>query len=142
LQKWISLNPASIPAQTMFGVLFLLINLFYTLSTYLIVRANPYNEKLKRINLRHYRRYIPIVFILVGFVFTYTVYPQGVYISCILSTLYWLFMSVLAKSEIESSERFEALFDAIVAIILTVVVLEIPMVSGGSWEGRYRFRKW
>lgn len=132
---WVSLNPTSIPAQTMFGLLFLLVNLFYTLSTYLIVRANPYNEKLKKVNLRHYRRYVPIVIILIGFIVTYTIYIPGIYISCILATFYWLFLSILAKSQIESSDRFEALFDAIVAIILTVVVLEIPMVSGGSWEG-------
>lgn len=131
---WVALNPKSIPAQSMFGLLFLANNLFYTLSTYLIVRADPYNEKLKVINLWDYRRYIPIVIILIGFLFTYTIYPQGVYVSCIFATLYWFFLAVLAKSEIESSERFEALFDAIVAIILTVIVLEIPMAAGGSWE--------
>ena len=133
--SWVALNPTSVPAQTMFGLLFVLINIFYTLSTYLIIRANPYNEKLKRIDLRHYRRHIPILMIFVGFIFTYTVYVPGIYISCILATFYWLFLSVLAKSPIESSDRFEALFDAIVAIILTVIVLEIPMVNGGSWEG-------
>ena len=133
--SWVAINPTSVPAQTMFGLLFVLINIFYTLSTYLIIRANPYNEKLKRINLRYYRRYIPILMIFIGFIFTYTVYVPGIYISCILATFYWLFLSVLAKSPIESSDRFEALFDAIVAIILTVIVLEIPMVNGGTWEG-------
>ena len=132
---WISLNPTSVPAQTMFGLLFLLVNVFYTLSTYLIIRANPYNQKLKAIDLKYYRRYVPILIILIGFIFTYTVYVPGIYLSCILATFYWLFLSVLAKSPIESSERFEALFDAIVAIVLTVIVLEIPMVSGGSWDG-------
>ena len=131
---WVSLNPTSLPAQSMFGLLFLATNAFYTLSTYLIVRADSYNEKLKVINLKDYRRYVPIVIILIGFLVTYTVYPQGVYVSCIVATFYWFILAVLAKSEIESSERFEALFDAIVAIILTVIVLEIPMAAGGSWE--------
>ena len=131
---WVSLNPTSLPAQSMFGLLFLATNGFYTLSTYLIVRADPYNEKLKVINLKDYRRYIPIFIILIGFLVSYTVYPQGIYVSCILATFYWFILAILAKSEIESSERFEALFDAIVAIILTVIVLEIPMVAGGSWE--------
>lgn len=131
---WVALNPTSLPAQSMFGLLFLAINGFYTLSTYLIVRADPYNEKLKVINLKDYRRYIPIFIILIGFLVSYTVYPQGIYVSCILATFYWFILAVLAKSEIESSERFEALFDAIVAIILTVIVLEIPMAAGGSWE--------
>lgn len=131
---WVALYPESIPAQSMFGLLFLATNMFYTLSTYLLVRADPYNPKLKVINLWDYRRYVPIAMILIGFVLTYTVYVYGIYVSCILATLYWMALAVMAKSEIESSERFEALFDAIVAIILTVIVLEISMASGGAWQ--------
>ena len=138
--SWVFQNPSSIPAQTMFGLLFLLTNVFYTLSTYLIVRADPYNEKLKMVNLMDYRRYVPVVILLIGFMITYTVYVPGIFISCILSTLYWFFLAVLSKSEIESSERFEALFDAIVAIILTVVVLEIPMAVGGSWNALFNVK--
>lgn len=116
---------------------FLLTNVFYTLSTYLILRANPYNEKLKKVNLKDYRRYIPFLIILIGFLLTYTVFIHGIYVSCILAALYWFVLAVLAKSEIESSERFEALFDAIVAIILTVIVLEIPMAVNGSWNALF-----
>lgn len=137
---WVLLNPSSVPAQSMFGLLFLVTNLLYTLSTYLIVRADPYNEKLKVINLKDYRRYIPMVIILIGYLLTFTVYVQGVYFSCILATFYWLILAILAKSEIESSERFEALFDAIVAIILTVIVLEIPMAVSGSWESLFELK--
>ena len=138
--SWVSINPTSIPAETMFGLLFLAVNACYTLSTYLIVRANPYNEKLKRVNLRDYRRYVPVIIILVGFLLTYTVYAQGIYISCILATLFWFVLAVKVKHEIESSERFEALFDAIVAIILTVIVLEIPMAAAGSWQSLFGVR--
>ena len=130
---WVAFNPESIASQTMLGILFLLINVFYIVATYLIVRANRYNEKLKKINLKDYKRYVPIVIILIGFVVGYAVYPQGIYISCILATFYWFLVSFFAKSEIESSDRFEALFDAIVAIILTIIVLEIPMAVNGSW---------
>ena len=137
---WVALHPSSIPAQTMFGLLFLTTNVFYTLSTYLVVRANPYNEKLRKVNLKDYRRYIPVVAILIGFAVTYTVYPPGIYISCIFSTIYWIFIALLAKSEIETSERFEAFFDAIVAIILTVLVLEITMASNGSWEALFEMK--
>ena len=132
--SWVALNPTSVPAQTMFGILFLATNLFYTLSTYLIIRANPYNEKLKKINLKDFRRYVPIAIIFAGFVLTYTVYPQGIYMSCLLATLYWFVMALMTKSEIESSDRFEALFDAIVAIILTVIVLDLTMASLGTWQ--------
>ena len=134
---WVALYPTSIAPQTMFGILFLVTNLLYTLSTYLIIRADPYNERLKVVNLKDFRRYVPIVIILIGFLLTYTVYPQGIYISCILATLYWFVLAVMAKSEIESSERFEALFDAIVAIILTIIVLEITMASSGSWQSLF-----
>ncbi len=135
--SWVSLYPNSIPAQTMFGLLFLATNICYNLSTYLIIRANPYNEELKMIDLTDFKRYIPILFILTGYVMTYTVYTQGVYISCILATLYWFFIALFTKSEVENSERFEALFDAIVAIILTVLVLEIGMAFNGSWQALF-----
>lgn len=131
---WVELNPTSVYAQSMFGLLFLATNILYTLSTYLIVRADPFNEKLKKVNLMDYRRYIPIIILLIGFLLTWTIYVKAMYFSCILATFYWLFLAFRTKSEIESSARFEALFDAIVAIILTVVVLEIPMAANGSFQ--------
>ena len=134
---WVALNPTSVPAQTMFGLLFLVTNFIYAFSTYLVVRANPYNENLRKINLKDYRRYVPVAIILMGFALTYTIYPQAIYISCILATVYWFVMALLAKSRIETSDRFEAFFDAIVAIVLTVIVLEITMASDGSWQALF-----
>lgn len=138
--SWVSLNPQSIPAQTMFGILFLATNACYNLSTFLIIRANPYNAKLKKINLKNFWRYVPIIVILIGFLVTYTVYTPGIFISCIIATIYWFFIAISTKSEIESSGRFEALFDAIIAIILTVLVLEITMASGGTWQALFDLR--
>ena len=131
---WVSLNYLSIPAQSMFGLLFLLVNVFYTLSTYLICRANRDNERIQKVNLKDYRRYVPIAIILMGFALTYTVWIPGIYFSCILATFSWFVLVLLAGDRVESSERFEALFDAILAIILTIIVLEITMASHGSWE--------
>lgn len=135
--SWVSLYPQSIPAQTMFGILFLAVNACYNLSTFLIVRANPYNEELQKINFKNFWRYVPVIFIIIGFIVTYTVYRPGIFISCIMATIYWFFIAVFTKSEVESSERFEALFDAIVAIVLTVLVLEITMASNGSWQALF-----
>ena len=132
--SWVSLHPQSVPAQTMFGILFLATNACYNLSTFLIIRANPYNAELKKIDLKNFWRYVPIIIILIGFLVTYTVYSPGIFISCIIATIYWFFIAISTKSEIESSGRFEALFDAIIAIILTVLVLEITMASGGTWQ--------
>lgn len=39
-----------------------------------------------------------------------------------------------------NSERFEALIDAILAIILTIIVLEIPMAVDGSWNALFEVR--
>ncbi|MBR0271600.1 MAG: DUF1211 domain-containing protein [Methanobrevibacter sp.] len=35
------------------------------------------------------------------------------------------------------SERFEAFIDAILAIVLTIIVLEIPMAADGTWEALF-----
>ena len=138
--SWVSQNPQSVPAQTMFGILFLATNACYNLSTFLIIRANPYNAKLKKINLKNFWRYVPVIVILIGFLVTYTVYTPGIFISCIIATIYWFFIAISTKSEFESSGRFEALFDAIIAIILTVLVLEITMASGGTWQDLFDLR--
>ena len=138
--SWVSLNPQSVPAQTMFGILFLATNACYNLSTFLIIRANPYNAELKKIDLKNFWRYVPIIIILIGFLATYTFYTPGIFISCIIATIYWFFIAISTKSEIESSGRFEALFDAIIAIILTVLVLEITMASGGTWQDLFDLR--
>ena len=137
---WVALYPSSLPAQIMFGVIFIATNILYTISTYLIKRANPYNKELQKINLKSIKRYIPLILIFIGFVLSFTVYIYGIYVSCILATAYWFFMAMLAESEIESSERFEALFDAIVAIILTVIVLEITMASAGTWNALFELK--
>ena len=121
----------------MFGILFLATNACYNLSTFLIVRANPYNGELKKINFKNFWRYVPVIVILIGFLVTYTVYAPGIFISCIIATVYWFFIAISTKSEVESTGRFEALFDAIVAIILTVLVLELTMASNGSWQALF-----
>lgn len=38
------------------------------------------------------------------------------------------------------TERFEAFIDAILAIIVTIIVLEIPMAATGSWESLFQIR--
>lgn len=38
------------------------------------------------------------------------------------------------------TERFEALIDAILAIIITIIVLELPLPSVGTWEALYAIR--
>lgn len=38
------------------------------------------------------------------------------------------------------TERFEALIDAILAIIITIIVLEIPLAADGTWQSLFAIR--
>lgn len=38
------------------------------------------------------------------------------------------------------TERFEAFIDAVLAIIITIIVLEIPLASYGTWQALYDIR--
>ena len=38
------------------------------------------------------------------------------------------------------TERFEALIDAILAVIITIIVLEIPLASAGTWESLFELK--
>lgn len=38
------------------------------------------------------------------------------------------------------TERFEAFIDAILAIIITIIVLEIPLASNGTWQALFDIR--
>ena len=131
---WVALNINSVAAETMYGILFLAIDILYIISIYSIYRANPYNCGLCQANFRSVYSYIPITIMIFGFVLTYTVYTPGIYICVLLSVICWLIFSRLKRSDNGSTDRFEAFIDAIIAIIITIIVLEIPMVANGSWE--------
>lgn len=131
---WVALEINSIAAETMFGLEFLAINILYILSIYGVYRANPYNCGLSQSNFRSLYKYIPIALSLLGFIITYTVYVPGIYYCILLSLICWLFFARLRRPDNGSTERFEAFIDAIIAIIITIIVLEIPMVANGSWD--------
>ena len=131
---WVALNLNSVAAQTMFGVLFIAIDILYIISIYAVYRANPYSCGLCQANFRSVYKYIPIAIMLLGFIITYTVYTPGIYISVLLSVICWLIFSRLRRPDNGSTDRFEAFIDAIIAIIITIIVLEIPMVANGSWN--------
>lgn len=132
--SWVALDMRSVAAQTMFGIVFLAIDILYILSIYAIYRANPYNCGLCQANFRSVYKYIPIAIMILGFIITYTIYTPGVYICVLISLTCWIFFSRLRRPDNGSTDRFEAFIDAIIAIIITVIVLEIPMVANGSWE--------
>lgn len=131
---WVALEINSVAAETMFGIEFLAINVLYILSIYAVYRANPYNCGLCQANFRSLYKYIPIALYILGFIITYTIYVPGIYYCVLLSLVCWLFVARLQRPDNGSTERFEAFIDAILAIIITIIVLEIPMVANGSWD--------
>lgn len=129
---WVALHVDSIAAQTMFGLDYIAITVLYIISIYGVYRANPYSGLCQ--NFKSIYKYIPLLIMILGFILTYTVFVQGIYLAVIISSIFWLFFARLHSQEDGSTERFEAFIDAIVAIIVTIIVLEIPMAANGSWE--------
>ena len=86
---WLAYNIYSIPAETMFGLLFIVTHIFYTLSTWTISKTNPYSE-IQEKNFIHLFNQFPVIILIIGFILTYTVYTPGIYISCLLSVILWI----------------------------------------------------
>lgn len=139
---WVSLNPNSIPAQTTYGLIFILLNILTYISTIEVYKSNPYNKKLQEQPPNKYLfAYLPLAIVFVGYMLTYTVFVPGIYYSCLIMVITWIVLYRIKRPEmLMESERFEALIDAIVAIILTIIVLEIPMVAGGTWDGLFELK--
>lgn len=132
--SWISLYLNSTATETMFGVLVLLSYIVYYISVYSIHQANKYNKKLDEMKLSIKETIPPFIILLIGFILTYTVYTPGIYVCSLISILLGIFFNHYQRIEILDSARFEAFFDAIVAIIITIVVLELPMAATGTWD--------
>ena len=87
---WLANNVKSIPAETMFGLIFIITHILNTLANYAIYKSNPYNKKLQEINRRQYVTNFPIIVIIIGFIITYTIYKPGIYITCLISVFLWI----------------------------------------------------
>ena len=137
---WLAFEVNSVAAETMFGLDFLAIDILYILSIYAVYQANPYNPDLGNNNLKSFYKYIPISIMILGFILTYTVYTPGIYICVMISVICWLIFARLKRKDQGSTDRFEAFIDAIIAIIITIIVLDIPMVANGSWESFFEIK--
>ena len=89
---WLAKYVYSIPAETMFGLLFIITHILNTLATHSIYRSNPYNEKLQSLNYTSKLNHIPAVILIIGFILTYTVYVPGIYFCCLISIVLWIFI--------------------------------------------------
>ena len=138
--SWVAYHINSVAAETMFGIDYLLITILYMLSIYEVYRANPYTCGLCEANFRSVYKFIPMLINIIGFILTYTIFIPGVYVSVLVSLIFWLFFARLQRPDNGTTDRFEAFIDAIIAIIITIIVLEIPMVVDGSWGSFFNIK--
>ncbi|MBR0371358.1 MAG: DUF1211 domain-containing protein [Methanobrevibacter sp.] len=89
---WVARNVESIPAETMFGLLFVSTHIIYIISIKAIYRSNPYNKFLQEIDKKSFYHSGPLIMIFIGFILTYTFYRPGIYISCLIAILIWIFI--------------------------------------------------
>ena len=94
---WVANNIYSIPAETMFGLLFIVTHILNTLATRAIYKSNPYNEKLKKMNFDSYYMNAPVIVLVLGFILTYTIYIPGIYVCCLLSVVLWILIGRLLR---------------------------------------------
>lgn len=96
---WVANNIYSIPAETMFGLLFIVTHILNTLATRAIYRSNPYNEQLKKLNFNSYYMNAPTIVLILGFILTYTIYIPGIYVCCLLSVVLWIIIGRLLRRQ-------------------------------------------
>ena len=96
---WVANNIYSIPAETMFGLLFIVTHILNTLATRAIYRSNPYNEQLKKLNFNSYYMNAPTIVLILGFILTYTIYIPGIYVCCLLSVVLWITIGRLLRRQ-------------------------------------------
>ena len=99
---WLANNVYSVPAETMFGLLFIIIHILNTLANRTIYKSNPYNKKLKALNNDSYMLNIPIIVLIIGFILTYTVYVPAIYICCLISIIMWIIIGRLVREDDEN----------------------------------------
>lgn len=130
--SWLSLNLYSLTAETIFGLIIIFSNISHIISLVALYGANKSNEKLNELHIKKKYLLVPLIIMLIGFVVSYTIYTPGIYVASLFSVLLSIIYNRTRRVETEDTERFEALIDAIIAIILTIIVLEIPIAANGS----------
>ncbi len=87
---WVAQNIESVPAETMYGLLFITINIIHIIAVKILYRSNPYNEKLKQDNRFLMREMEPLIIIFIGFILTYTIFTPGIYFCCLIAIVWWI----------------------------------------------------
>ena len=138
--SWLSMNPYSLTAEVIFGLLIIFANISHIISVVIVFGANHSSEKLSELNIKKIHFLLPLIIVICGFIVSFTIYTPGIYIASLISILLSITYNRLQSKEIENTERFEALIDAIIAIIITVIVLEIPIAANGNLESLFELK--
>ena len=96
---WVANNFYSVPAETMFGILFIVTHILNTLATRAVYRSNPYNQNLQNINHNSYYMNLPLIIIAIGFILTYTIFVPGIYYACLVSIILWILIGRLLRRD-------------------------------------------
>ena len=134
------MNPYSLTAEVIFGLLIIFANISHIISVVIVFGANHSSEKLSELNIKKIHFLLPLIIVICGFIVSFTIYTPGIYIASLLSILLSITYNRLQSKEIKNTERFEALIDAIIAIIITVIVLEIPIAANGNLESLFELK--
>ena len=96
---WVANNFYSVPAETMFGIIFIVTHFLNTLATRAVYRSNPYNQNLQNINHNSYYMNLPLIIIAIGFILTYTIFVPGIYYACLVSIILWILIGRLLRRD-------------------------------------------
>ena len=96
---WVANNLYSVPAETMFGIIFIVTHILNTLATRAVYRSNPYNQNLQNINHNSYYMNLPLIIIAIGFILTYTIFVPGIYYACLVSIILWILIGRLLRRD-------------------------------------------
>ena len=130
--SWLSMNVYSLAAEAIFGIIIIFANISHIISVVVVFGANKSNEKLQQLNIKKIHFIVPLIIVLIGFIISFTVFVPGILMASLLSILLSIIYNRKQSVELEDTERFEALIDAIIAIIITIIVLEIPTAVNGD----------
>lgn len=94
---WLANNIYSIPAETMFGLIFIITHILYTFATREVYKSNPYNKTLQEQNYDSRINNMPLIILIIGFILTYTVYIPGIYVCCLISIILWILIGRITR---------------------------------------------
>ena len=129
---WLANNLYSVAAETCMGIIFLLTHIFYTLSIKALIKNDPYNKELQKTVQSSKYIHIPLIFILIGFILTYTIFSLGIVVCNFLAIFAWIWIGRNDNTPMKT-ERFEGFVDAILAILITIIILGILLPLNGTW---------